>query len=141
MLYRGKHFGHFQLSVPGLHNVVNSLSAIGCAYYLDIPIDIIKSGLLAYRGTHRRFELKGKIQDITVIDDYAHHPTEIKATLEAAKRYPHKKMWCVFQPHTYTRTMTLLKEFSTAFEMADEIIIADILQLVKRYWSYSFLKT
>lgn len=126
VLYRGKHFGHFQLSVPGLHNVVNSLSAIGCAYYLDIPIDIIKSGLLAYRGTHRRFELKGKIQDITVIDDYAHHPTEIKATLEAAKRYPHKKMWCVFQPHTYTRTITLLKEFSTAFEMADEIIIADI---------------
>ena len=81
---------------------------------------------MCIRDSHRRFELKGKIQDITVIDDYAHHPTEIKATLEAAKRYPHKKMWCVFQPHTYTRTITLLKEFSTAFEMADEIIIADI---------------
>lgn len=126
VLYKGKEFGHFQLSVPGLHNVVNSLSAIGCAHYLGIPVDTIKNGLLAYKGTHRRFELKGKIQDIIVIDDYAHHPTEIKATLEASKRYPHKKMWCVFQPHTYTRTITLLKEFSTAFEMADKVIIADI---------------
>ncbi|MCR1899007.1 UDP-N-acetylmuramate--L-alanine ligase [Irregularibacter muris] len=126
VVYEGENLGHFQLSVPGLHNVVNALSAIVCAYYLDIPLSVIQKGLTLYKGTHRRFELKGKIHDISVIDDYAHHPTEVTATLAAAKRYPHKKTWCIFQPHTYTRTLTLLKDFSTAFQLADEVIIADI---------------
>lgn len=124
--YEGENIGHFKLSVPGDHNIINSLSAIACAYYLDIPISTIRDGLLLYKGTHRRFELKGKIKNISVIDDYAHHPTEIKATLSAANRIPHRKLWCVFQPHTYTRTLTLLDEFATAFQMADEVILADI---------------
>lgn len=126
VLYQGKEFGSFQLAVPGFHNIINALSAIACAYFLEIPTSTIQKGLLLFTGTHRRFELKGKIQNITVIDDYAHHPTEIKATLLAAKRYPHSRMWCVFQPHTYTRTITLLEDFSHAFEMTDEVIIADI---------------
>lgn len=126
VLYKGEAFGNFQLSVPGFHNIINSLSAIACAHFLGVPISTIKKSLTLFKGTHRRFELKGKIQNISVIDDYAHHPTEIMATLSAAKRYPHNRMWCVFQPHTYTRTITLLEEFSKAFEMSDEIIIADI---------------
>ncbi len=126
VFYEGELFGDFQLSVPGFHNIINSLSAIACAHYLGVPTSTIKESLTLFKGTHRRFELKGKIQNISVIDDYAHHPTEIMATLSAAKRYPHNKMWCVFQPHTYTRTITLLDEFSTAFEMSDEVIIADI---------------
>lgn len=126
VLYEGKNLGTFHLSIPGMHNVLNALSAIACGYYLGIPLPIIQEGLALFKGTHRRYELKGKIKDITIIDDYAHHPTEIRATLLAAKKSNHKRLWCVFQPHTYTRTLTLLDEFSQAFHMADEVIIADI---------------
>lgn len=82
--------------------------------------------LKVFFGTHRRFELKGCKNNITVIDDYAHHPTEISATLDAAKKYPHNKMFCVFQPHTYSRTLTLFDDFTKCFDNADEIILADI---------------
>lgn len=126
VIYKEENIGRFYLAIPGLHNVINALSAIACTHYLNIPFSKIREGLTLFKGPHRRFELKGKIQNISVVDDYAHHPTEIKATLEAAKRYPHKKLWCVFQPHTYTRTLTLLDEFSKAFDMTDEVIVADI---------------
>lgn len=126
VLYEGKNLGRFHLSIPGMHNVINALSAIACSYYLEIPLVTIQEGLTLYKGTHRRYELKGKIKDITIIDDYAHHPTEIKATLSAAKNSNHRKLWCIFQPHTYTRTLTLLDDFSKSFHMADEVIIADI---------------
>ena len=123
----GKPSFHVELSVPGAHNILNSLSAIAVALELDIPEEQIKSGLLAFGGTKRRFEYKGKLNnDITIIDDYAHHPTEIKATLTSAKNYPHHELWCVFQPHTYTRTKAFLHEFADALSHADHVILLDI---------------
>ena len=118
--------GEFALNVYGLHNVLNALASIAIAINADIDINIIKTSLLEFTGTHRRFDIKGIQNDITVIDDYAHHPTEIKATLEAAKQFPHKKVWCVFQPHTYSRTRTLFDDFAKAFYNADQVIITDI---------------
>ncbi|MDW8801664.1 UDP-N-acetylmuramate--L-alanine ligase [Clostridium sp. A1-XYC3] len=115
-----------QLNVPGKHNVLNALASICTALSLDIPKNNIVKGLESFNGTHRRFEIKGTKNNVTVIDDYAHHPTEIKATLSAAKNYPHKKMFCVFQPHTYSRTLNLFDEFVEAFDDADEVILADI---------------
>ena len=86
----------------------------------------MKKGLLGFTGAKRRFELKGTCNDFTVVDDYAHHPTEIRATLESAKNYPHNELWCVFQPHTYTRTKALLPEFAKALSLADYVVVADI---------------
>lgn len=117
---------HIQLSVTGAHNVSNALSAIATAESLDIPLDIIKKGLLSFVGTDRRFEYKGTYEGVIIVDDYAHHPTEIKATLTAAKHYPHEKIWCVFQPHTYTRTKAFFEEFAEALSLADHLILADI---------------
>ncbi|MEG1715222.1 MAG: UDP-N-acetylmuramate--L-alanine ligase [Lachnospiraceae bacterium] len=117
---------HIQLAVTGRHNVSNALSAIATAKLLDIPMDTIKKGLLSFTGTNRRFEYKGELNGITIIDDYAHHPTEIRATLQAAEHYPHREIWCVFQPHTYTRTKALFKEFVSALSHTDHIILADI---------------
>jgi len=125
-IFNGQDMGEFSLNIPGKHNIYNALAASAAAWALGVPCDVIKEALVSYRGTHRRFEIKGKIRDITVIDDYAHHPTEIKATLEAAKKYPHQKIWCIFQPHTYTRTRKLLYEFADSFIDADEVIITDI---------------
>lgn len=124
--YKGSLYSTFKLNIPGEHNISNALSAIACAKIFDISIDVIKESFLEFHGTHRRFEIMGSFNDVTVIDDYAHHPTEIKATLSAAKNYPHKKLWCVFQPHTYSRTIKLLEEFSHAFHDTDELIITDI---------------
>ncbi|WP_315117225.1 UDP-N-acetylmuramate--L-alanine ligase [uncultured Clostridium sp.] len=114
------------LNVPGEHNVLNALASIGISLALNISYDHITEGLKSFHGTHRRFELKGTKNGVTVVDDYAHHPTEIKATLRASKNYPHNRIVCVFQPHTYTRTYTLLKEFSECFDGADKIVLADI---------------
>ena len=93
---------------------------------LGLSIDITKRGLLSFTGTDRRFEYKGEVNGFTIIDDYAHHPTEINATLTAAKEYPHKEVWCIFQPHTYTRTKALFPEFVDALTHADHVILADI---------------
>ena len=114
------------LNVPGQHNVLNALASIGTALCLDFSENSITSGLSSFRGTHRRFELKGTKDGVTVIDDYAHHPTEIKATLSAAKNYPHNKIFCVFQPHTYSRTISLFEDFSNSFYDMDNLILADI---------------
>ena len=122
----GKKIDHIQLNVAGIHNVSNALAAIGSARELHIPMDIIKKGLMAFEGTDRRFEYKGQFNGVTVIDDYAHHPTEIKATLTAAQKYPHRQIWCVFQPHTYTRTKAFFHEFADALSLADKIVLADI---------------
>ena len=118
--------GDFSLRVHGSHNIVNALAAIALADLLHIPDEVTAAGLLAFRGTNRRFEYKGQFGGVTIIDDYAHHPTEIRATLNAAAQYPHKKIWCVFQPHTYTRTKAFLDEFAAALSLADEIVLADI---------------
>lgn len=122
----GEKITRIQLSVTGLHNVINALSAIACAIQLNISMDDIRRGLLNYEGTDRRFEYKGQFDGVTVIDDYAHHPTEIQATLTAAHNYPHKEIWCVFQPHTFTRTKAFLQEFAQSLALADKIVLADI---------------
>jgi UDP-N-acetylmuramate--alanine ligase len=114
------------LNVPGKHNILNALASICTALSLHVPYEHIIEGLAGYFGTHRRFELKGVRDGVTVIDDYAHHPTEIKAVLEASKNYPHKRILCVFQPHTYSRTLTLFNDFVNCFTNADEVILADI---------------
>ncbi len=122
----GEPAGQVSLSVPGEHNVHNALAAIAVAKLLGVPSDALLKGLKGFTGTNRRFEKKGVIGGVTIIDDYAHHPQEIAATLAAAKNYPHKKLWCVFQPHTYTRTKAFLDEFAEALSMADEVVLADI---------------
>ncbi len=126
LLIEGRPEGTITLGVPGMHNVYNSLSAIAASRELGISMEKIRTGLLHFTGTNRRFEKKGEIGGVTVIDDYAHHPQEIRATLTTAKNYPHKKLWCVFQPHTYTRTAALLDDFVQALMEADEVILADI---------------
>lgn len=115
-----------QLSVVGIHNVYNSLSAIALSELLGFDMPTIRKGLSSFSGTDRRFEYKGEIGGITIIDDYAHHPTEIRATLDAAKSYPHKRLVCVFQPHTYTRTNAFLDDFAKALSVADLVILTDI---------------
>lgn len=117
---------HFTLQVPGEHNVYNAIAAIALADLLSIDNAAITKALHDYRGTDRRFEYKGSFQGVTVIDDYAHHPTEIRATLKAAANYPHKTLWCVFQPHTYSRTKAFLKEFAQALSLAERVVLADI---------------
>ncbi len=114
------------LRVPGEHNVYNSLAAFALADELGVLPETAAAALADFSGTDRRFELKGSLNGVTIIDDYAHHPAEITATLRAAALYPHKKLWCVFQPHTYTRTKTFLKEFAQALSLADHVILADI---------------
>lgn len=114
------------LHVTGSHNITNALSVIALADYYNIPFETVKAGLNAYNGTERRFQLKGSFNGVTVIDDYAHHPTEIKATLNASLKYPHKHLWCVFQPHTYSRTRALLPEFANSLSLAENVILADI---------------
>ncbi len=123
---RDKKLGTFSLLIPGEHNVLNALASIAIAYNAGIHMDVVKKSLKEFRGTYRRFDIKGARNNITIVDDYAHHPTEIKATLHAAKQFPHQKIWCIFQPHTYTRTRTLFDEFSEAFYDADNVIITDI---------------
>jgi len=118
--------GNVSLSVPGLHNLSNSLAAIAACYACGCRIDSIISGLLSFGGSHKRFELKGLVDNIKIIDDYAHHPSEVQATLNAAKSAIHNKIWCVFQPHTYSRTKAFLEKFSQSFDSADNIIITDI---------------
>lgn len=116
----------YQLNVPGIHNISNALSAIAFATLEGIDTSVVKEALEAFRGTNRRFDYKGSIGGVTIIDDYAHHPTEIRATLTAAQNYPHNHLWCVFQPHTYTRTKAFLKKFAEALSLAENIILADI---------------
>lgn len=125
-IYRGECIGHFKLSVPGIHNVSNALSAIALCRLLGIDESVIEKGLSDFHGTDRRFQYKGSVGNVTVIDDYAHHPTEIKASLQAAKNYPHKSIWCVFQPHTYTRTKALMDEFAEALSLSDHVVLAEI---------------
>lgn len=115
-----------KLSVPGAHNIGNALAAFAVCDHFGTPAESIAEGLRTYTGTDRRFQYKGKIGEVTVIDDYAHHPTEISATLSAAANVAHNKLWVVFQPHTYSRTKALFDEFASALSAADEVVLADI---------------
>ncbi|MCM1037696.1 MAG: UDP-N-acetylmuramate--L-alanine ligase [Ruminococcus sp.] len=122
----GTKTGPYSLRVPGLYNVYNAVAAIATAHILDIEESVIVKALSDFKGTDRRFEYKGQVNGFTIIDDYAHHPTEITATLQAAENYPHKTLWCVFQPHTYSRTKAFLPEFARALSLADKVILTDI---------------
>lgn len=114
------------LGMPGDHNIANALPAIALAHRLGLQDDTIRHALSHFEGTDRRFDYKGKIGGVTVIDDYAHHPTEIKATLSAAAHYPHRELWCVFQPHTYSRTKSFLTDFAEVLSAAQHVVLADI---------------
>ena len=115
-----------QLRVPGNHNISNALAAYAVASQMGIAPEKIAEGLSAFTGTDRRFQYKGTTNGVTIVDDYAHHPTEIRATLTAAKNYPHKRIVCVFQPHTYSRTKAFLDDFADALSLADIVVLADI---------------
>ncbi len=123
---RGKELGPISLGVTGEHNIYNSLSAIAVGRALGIELETIRRALHRFQGTDRRFQKKGEVCGFTIIDDYAHHPQEIAATIEAAKKYPHRKLWVAFQPHTYSRTAALMDDFAGALSQADEIVLADI---------------
>jgi len=124
--YKGKDLGVFTLHVPGTHNVLNATAAIAVGTALDIPADQIRAALDSFRGVDRRFQLKGKAAGVSVIDDYGHHPTEIRATLAAARQCGFRRIHAVFQPHRYTRTRDLMDEFATAFTDADSLFFLDV---------------
>jgi len=124
--YHQRELGEFQLHVPGRHNVLNATAAIAVGIGLDIPVEKIRAALARFRGVDRRFQLKGEVGGIRVIDDYGHHPTEIKATLAAARECGPRKVHVVFQPHRYSRTHLLLDEFASAFKDADSTFVLDI---------------
>ncbi|MBU3874296.1 UDP-N-acetylmuramate--L-alanine ligase [Faecalicatena sp. AGMB00832] len=126
LVRKGEEAEHITLSVTGDHNVSNALASIAVAELLGLDMDTIRKGLLSFSGTDRRFEYKGSLNGVTIVDDYAHHPTEITATLKAAHHYPHHKLWCVFQPHTYTRTKAFFHEFAESLSHADHVVLADI---------------
>jgi UDP-N-acetylmuramate--alanine ligase len=124
--YRKKDLGEFTLHVPGVHNVLNATAAIAVGVGLDVEVEAIRAALDQFRGVDRRFQLRGRAAGVSVIDDYGHHPTEIKATLAAAKQCGFRKVHVVFQPHRYTRTRDLIDDFSTAFGDADSLFVLDI---------------
>ena len=126
VIHNDKLYGTFSLNIPGQHNIMNSLSVIICADFLGIDIEIVKKTFLEFVGAKRRFEFKGEEKGIKVFEDYAHHPTELKVTINACKNYEHNKLWVVFQPHTYSRTSLLFDEFVDACADADEVIFNDI---------------
>ena len=126
LIVRGEKKGRLTLGVQGEHNVYNALAAVAVSVESGISYEVIADGLASFTGTERRFEKKGVLNGVTVIDDYAHHPQEIEATLKAARNYPHKRIWCVFQPHTYSRTKAFLSGFAEALSLADCVVLADI---------------
>ncbi len=124
--YRKNDLGEFTLHVPGVHNVLNATAAIAVGVGLDISVESIRAALDQFRGVDRRFQLRGRAAGVSVIDDYGHHPTEIKATLAAARQCGFRKIHVIFQPHRYTRTRDLIEEFTTAFGDADSLFVLDI---------------
>lgn len=124
---RGKIFGDFWLKIPGSHNILNALAAIAVCTSIGVDKEIIKTSLESFKGAKRRFQIVAIKNNITIIDDYAHHPTEIDVTLKAARElYPARKICCVYQPHQYSRTRHLLKKLSESFYLADKVALADI---------------
>jgi UDP-N-acetylmuramate--alanine ligase len=124
--YRKKDLGEFTLHVPGVHNILNATAAIAVGVGLDVGVEAIRTALDQFRGVDRRFQLRGRVAGVSVIDDYGHHPTEIRATLAAARQCGFRKVHVVFQPHRYTRTRDLLEDFTTAFGDADSLFVLDI---------------
>jgi UDP-N-acetylmuramate--alanine ligase len=127
LTYKSEDLGLFRLThPPGMHNVRNAAAAAAVALYLNVPTDLIREGLVKFAGVGRRFDVKGVVNDITVIDDYGHHPAEIRATLEAARGCKFNRLLVLFQPHRYSRTQHLWDEFCRAFNQADILALLDI---------------
>ncbi len=126
VIKNGKKIAHINLFVPGMHNVMNALAVIATCELLGLETETIAKGIETFKGTHRRFEKLGSLNGATIIADYAHHPTEIISTLKSAKSFEYNKMWCVFQPHTYTRTRALWNDFLTCFDDCDMLIFTHI---------------
>ncbi len=124
--FQGRSLGPFRLPVPGIHNVSNALAAIAVGMELDVPVDLIRKGLATFAGVERRFHLRGEKNGVMIVDDYGHHPTEIRATLAAAKQGWNRRLVVLFQPHRYTRTRDLIREFAHAFDQADALFITEI---------------
>jgi UDP-N-acetylmuramate--alanine ligase len=124
--YQGDDLGQFQIAVPGVHNVLNATAAVAVALELEVNIETIREGLAQFQGVDRRFQTRGEQAGITVIDDYGHHPTEIRATLAAARECHYDRVLAVFQPHRYTRTQHLVDDFARAFNDADVVYVLDI---------------
>jgi UDP-N-acetylmuramate--alanine ligase len=127
--FQGSDLGRFDLFVPGAHNILNATAAIGVGMALEIPVELIRQGVAQFRGVDRRFQLKGTAGGVRVVDDYGHHPTEIMATLAAARQWMGNgggRIHVVFQPHRYTRTYLLMEEFAAAFPEADRLLVLDI---------------
>ncbi|MDD3487440.1 MAG: UDP-N-acetylmuramate--L-alanine ligase [Candidatus Moranbacteria bacterium] len=127
LLAREKKLGDFEIMLPGRHNVLNAAAAVAMAHQFNVKLESAREALANFEGTSRRFEYIGRRNGAILIDDYAHHPEEIKATLKAAREFfPKRRIWCVFHPHTFTRTKALLSEFAQSFEDADQVIVLDI---------------
>jgi UDP-N-acetylmuramate--alanine ligase len=127
VLHEGRTLCSVQLAVPGEHNIANALAAFACCHDMGVDAESIRSTIEKFEGTQRRFDMLGETENgVRVVDDYAHHPAEITATLKAAGNMPHRELWCLFQPHTYTRTIALFNEFVEAFDLADRLIMAEI---------------
>jgi UDP-N-acetylmuramate--alanine ligase len=126
LIFKGKKAGRINLNVPGLHNILNALAVSGASLELGLSFSKVKKGLQKFTGVHRRFEKIGEAKGIIVVDDYGHHPTEIKATLLAAKAVKAKRIVAVFQPHRYSRSKLLYEKFGTAFKNADVVVLTDI---------------
>ena len=125
--FKNKKIGIFKINLWGKHNVLNCLAIIGVGIYLSLPFEKIKEGIESFKGVHRRCELLAEIDGITIIDDYGHHPTEIKSTISCLKSvFPNRRLIVIFQPHQYSRTRFLLKEFAKSFNLADKIVVPDI---------------
>lgn len=123
----GDCLGRITIHVPGDHNVINSLAACAAAAELGVDVGAMQAGLEKFRGAGRRFEILGKVGGVTIADDYAHHPAELKVTLEAAKKMPFRKVWAVFQPFTYSRTAMLLDDFAKTLSIADRVVLSEIM--------------
>ena len=123
---RGRDLGEFRLRLPGLHNVLNATAAIGVGLELEVGLDQMRRALAEFSGVERRFQLRGQERGVTVIDDYGHHPTEIRATLAAARLCKYKRIHAIFQPHRYSRTQALMDEFAMSFHQADHVQVLDI---------------
>jgi UDP-N-acetylmuramate--alanine ligase len=125
--HRGESLGLMRLRLPGRHNVLNALAAVAAVVDFDVPAPVLRQSLTEFRGVQRRFTILGESGEVTVIDDYAHHPTEVRATLEAARaRFPERDVWAVFQPHTYSRLRALAPEFEHAFDLANHVVVTGV---------------
>jgi len=127
LMYRGKKLGRMQMHVPGDHNILNAIAASAAAIYSGVTPEECIAGIDHFHGSGRRFEVLAEINGITVADDYAHHPTEVAATLTAARALPFKRVWAVHQPFTYSRTKMLMNEFAEVLSLADHVVLSEIM--------------